>query len=74
MATGSTWYGADLDLAQQSGAISPGEVRAAVLACTGCTQPDLCEERLAAEVGGLPDYCRNADMIRSIAKVVTGAD
>ena len=30
--------GVDLDLALQSAAISPGEVRAAVLSCTGCTE------------------------------------
>ena len=66
--------GADLDLALQSAVVSPGEVRVAVLSCTGCTQSDLCEERLATDVDGLPDYCRNADMIRSIANVVNGAD
>ena len=66
--------GADLDLALQSGAVSPGEVRAAVLACTGCTDPENCEDRLDAGVPGLPDYCRNADMIRSLARVMGTAD
>ncbi|MXQ08670.1 hypothetical protein GQ651_12510 [Alphaproteobacteria bacterium GH1-50] len=66
--------GADLDLALQSGAISPGEVRAAVLACTGCTDPEGCEARLDRGETGLPDYCRNADLVRSVARVMGAAD
>ena len=66
--------GADLDLALQSGAVTPGEVRAAVLSCTGCTDPEDCGHRVDAGVPGLPDYCRNADMIRSLAGVMGSAD
>lgn len=66
--------GADLDLALQSAIVSPGEVRAAVLSCTGCTQPEACEARLDQGEPGVPDYCRNADMIRSVATIIDGAD
>lgn len=66
--------GADLDLALQSAIVSPGELRAAVLSCTGCTQPEDCEGRLARGENGVPDYCRNADLIRSVAEVIDGAD
>lgn len=66
--------GADLDLALQSGIVSPGEVRAAVLSCTGCTQPDDCQRRLEQGKDGLPDYCRNAEMIDQVRTIVDGAD
>ena len=66
--------GADLDLALQSGMVSPGELRAAVLSCTACTAPDACEARLDAGMPGVPGYCRNGDMIRSVARVLNGAD
>ena len=66
--------GADLDLALQTGMVSPGELRDAVLACTGCTDPEACEERLTRGDSGLPEYCRNADMITSISGLIDGAD
>ena len=66
--------GADLDLALQTAIVSPGELRAAVLSCTGCTQPEDCARRVDHGEDGLPDYCRNADMIRSIAEVTDGLD
>lgn len=66
--------GADLDLALQSGIVSPGEIRAAVLSCTGCTQPEECQAHLDAGEDGLPDYCRNADMIGQVSSVIDGTD
>ena len=66
--------GADLDLALQSGALTPGEVRAGVLSCVGCTQPEDCATRTARGDEGVPEYCRNADMIRSVAGVIDGSD
>ena len=66
--------GADLDLALQTGIISPGELKDAVLTCTGCTDPVACEERLDRGEPGLPEYCRNAETITSIARLIQSAD
>ena len=66
--------GADLDLAMQMGALTPGEYRGAVLNCTGCTDPDGCEAQMDRGEPGLPDYCRNADMIGSLARAMSPAD
>jgi hypothetical protein len=66
--------GADLDLALQTGMVSPGELQDAVLTCTGCTEPEACEARLDSGETGLPGYCRNADLITSIAGLIDSAD
>ncbi len=66
--------GADLELALQCGVLSPGELRAAVLSCSSCTLPDACEARLNDGTAGVPEYCRNGDMIRSISHLMQGAD
>ena len=59
--------GADLDLALQSGRITPEKLRAAILSCTACTNPEDCEHRLETGEEGVPDYCRNADLIKRVA-------
>lgn len=59
--------GADLSLAGQVGLISPEEVFAGVLACSGCTGVAQCEAQLADEEVGVPDYCRNSETIRRLA-------
>ena len=66
--------GADLDLALQSAIVSPGELRAAVLTCTGCTDPDACEAQLDRGEGGVPDFCRNADLIDQVRTLTDGGD
>lgn len=66
--------GVDLDLSLQSAAISPGEVRAAVLSCTGCTDPEGCEARLNRGDPGFPDVCRNAEMISQIRTTLGDSD
>ena len=64
--------GVDLDLAQQCGAVAPGEVRAAVHACLGCLHPGDCAARLDTGTPGVPDYCRNADMLDDLARLFSG--
>lgn len=64
--------GADLDLALQAGAVSPGEIREAVLSCTGCTDPGACESLLDAGTEGVPSFCRNAGLIRQLGDLIDG--
>ena len=66
--------GADVALAMQRGMVDPEDVRTAVFSCTACTNPQDCEERLSAEKGGFPEYCRNADMLKAIAGKLSVAD
>lgn len=58
---------ADLGEAVDSGALSPEGYRRAVLACTGCSDPDRCEALLAEGTEGVPDFCRNRDLIAGLA-------
>ena len=58
---------ADLPLAEAVGLISPEDLFEAVQSCTGCAGVSACEEVLETGEPGLPDYCRNASMIRRIA-------
>lgn len=62
--------GADLDVALLSGVITPEEVQDAALKCTGCREPGACEAYLESDATGIPDYCRNADMIRTVAQIL----
>ncbi|MDJ1015338.1 MAG: DUF6455 family protein [Paracoccaceae bacterium] len=66
--------GVDLELALQSGALNPGELQAAVLSCAGCAAPEDCETRLDRGDHGIPGYCRNADMLRSLAGIMPSFD
>lgn len=59
--------GADLALAEQVGLITSEEKFDATLACTGCAAVPDCQERLDADTPGMPDYCRNTEMIRRLA-------
>lgn len=59
--------GADVFLAEQVGLVSPEEVYDATLACTGCAAVETCETHLDAGAPGIPDYCRNGEMIRRLA-------
>ena len=55
--------GADLDLAMQQGDLSPGDYHAAVQKCTGCSDPESCRSFLQDGRSGIPNFCRNQDMI-----------
>lgn len=59
--------GADLSLAGQVGLVSPEEVFAATQACTGCGSVVACETHLDTGLKGLPDYCRNKEMLVRLA-------
>lgn len=61
--------GTDLDDAELRGDLPP-EMRDDMLsACTGCSQPGTCADWLArtAEAEAAPAYCRNRDILRSLA-------
>ena len=66
--------GADLDLALQSGAMSPSEYQVAVENCLGCTDPEDCRARIDAGLGGFPEYCRNAALIGGVAAAMPQID
>lgn len=59
--------GADLMLAEQIGVVSPEKLYTATQACTGCSAVADCETHLETGQSGMPDYCRNRDMIERIA-------
>ena len=62
----ATRNGADLDLARQSGAVSGSELVEALVQCLGCSDAGDCESRLDRGAGGVPEYCRNADLIARV--------
>lgn len=62
--------GADLDVAVMTGALSPEELSDAALSCLACTNPEDCAGRLEAGEEGIPEYCRNAALIRSVAQLL----
>lgn len=68
MTTMAERNGADLFLAEQIGLVSPEEVFAATQSCLGCGAVEACESQLSSGDAGLPNYCRNDDMIRRIAR------
>ncbi len=59
--------GADLAMASQFGHLAPEDHLAAVQSCSGCTCPEACDRFLKTDEKGIPDYCRNADLIRNLA-------
>ena len=61
--------GADLTVATQSGFLLPEDYRDAIHACSGCSQPDTCDQFLSRDEDGTPDYCRNTALIRRLAEV-----
>ena len=57
-----------LDLEQEAidGTLRFEEIAEAVLRCTRCTCPKVCDRTLASlegEIERTPDYCRNADLL-----------
>jgi len=57
--------GVDLEEKMMAGQMRPGVLSDAVLACTGCANPEACGHWLAAQgavVEQGPDYCRNGDL------------
>ncbi len=66
--------GADVDLALMVGALNPGDLHEATFACMGCTQSDDCEKRLDGGAPGIPDYCRNAEMISELKSLLGASD
>lgn len=66
--------GVDLELAELKGDFGPEEFRSAVLACTGCSDPHACEERLKGGHTGTPAYCRNGDIFRRLSGITPDPD
>lgn len=56
--------GIDLEAEMMAGKIRPEGLSDAVLACTGCANPQECAHWLAQNerAESTPDYCRNADL------------
>jgi hypothetical protein len=56
--------GVDLEERMMAGKILPDDLSDAVLACTGCANPEACEHWLARNETAeqTPGYCRNADL------------
>ena len=54
--------GLDLELVMMEGRMTVDQLGDAVLACTGCTQPDTCRAWMAEQADRadtIPSYCRN---------------
>ena len=66
--------GADVDLALMTGALEPGDLHEGAFRCMGCHKVSDCEQRLDADTPGIPDYCRNADMIEELRTLLNVAD
>lgn len=62
----ATRNGADLDLARQSGMVSGRELVEAIVQCIGCSDAGDCESKLERGEGGIPEYCRNSDLIARV--------
>jgi len=56
--------GIDLEEQMMAGKIRPDQLSDAVLACTGCANPEACTHWLAEHdhADRAPDYCRNVDL------------
>ncbi len=63
---------ADLSLALQSGVVDPEDYRRAVFSCTACSNPEGCEARLEAGEPGVPEFCRNGDLMARVADRLGG--
>ena len=62
--------GVDLTEEMQRGSFSPEALRASVLNCTGCDNPDGCEAWLDAHGDGAdrtPGFCRNKAQLEKLA-------
>ena len=58
--------GLDLEEEAVSGTLQFEEIAEAVLRCTRCACPKVCDRKLASlegEIERTPDYCRNADLL-----------
>ena len=66
--------GVDLDLAMQRGDLGPDLYLGAAKSCTGCSDPERCERFLDEGRSGIPDFCRNGDMIRRLADASPASD
>lgn len=62
--------GVDLVENLMEGVLTPEELDAAVLSCTGCPNPEDCDHWLETHDDGraeeTPDYCRNAQLFREL--------
>ena len=61
--------GVDLEQATMEGRLSMDRLTDAVLACTGCANPEECEAWLNTQSGvaaATPGYCRNADLFDTL--------
>ena len=61
--------GVDLEQAMMEGRMSFDQLGDAVLACTGCSNPEECERWLDQHAEGAdaaPGYCRNRDTFRRL--------
>jgi hypothetical protein len=61
--------GVDLEEAAMEGRLAMDTLTDAVLACTGCANPEDCEAWLAAQSGvaaETPGYCRNANLFATL--------
>ncbi|MEL6619376.1 MAG: DUF6455 family protein [Pseudomonadota bacterium] len=67
----ATARGLDLQEASMRAGLTPDDIADLVQRCTGCTQPDGCDNWLASHggqsVSATPGYCRNADMFARLA-------
>jgi hypothetical protein len=65
----ATARGVDLEEATMRGDVQIEEISDAVLRCTGCSNPDHCDQWLEQQDGVAeksPSYCRNTDLIERL--------
>ncbi len=62
--------GVDLEEAALRAEVAPDELTDGVLRCIGCNEADACEHGLQSDAfaDGVPDYCRNAEMFRTLTQ------
>ncbi|WP_372573872.1 DUF6455 family protein [Ruegeria jejuensis] len=60
--------GVDLEESALRGDLEFNEIADAVIACTGCTNPNHCEAWLAANdsAESTPGYCRNTELLKRL--------
>lgn len=66
--------GVDLDLSILRGDLTPEQYSDAVFACTGCSDPQGCEQHLRDGRPGVPTFCRNGDMIARLSEASPAPD
>ena len=60
--------GADIELAEQFGLITPEELFNATLRCLGCADRQACEDHLnEQDPGEIPEICRNRDLLNYVS-------